>query len=71
MCSLGALVILLVLSCSVSYQGGGLWHMPVSEATSFQQIPFEPNYRKNPKNLDAEKFALITLKVEQGGFTVE
>ena len=29
------------------------------------------NYRKNPKNLDTQKFAVITLKIEQGGFTVE
>ena len=27
-------------------------------------------YRKMPKNSDTRKFAVITLKVEQGGFTV-
>ena len=29
------------------------------------------SYRKNPKNSDTEKFAVITLKYEQGCFTVE
>ena len=28
-------------------------------------------YRKNPKNLDTWKFAVITLKVEQDGFSLE
>ena len=27
--------------------------------------------RKTPKNLDTQKFAVITLTFEQGGFTVE
>ena len=27
--------------------------------------------RKTPKNSDTPKFAVITLKVEQGGFTLE
>ena len=29
------------------------------------------NYCKNPKNSYTEKFAVITLKFEQGGFTIE
>ena len=29
------------------------------------------NYRKTPKNSDTQKFAVITLKVEQDGFTLE
>ena len=28
-------------------------------------------YRKIPKNLDTQKFAVIILKVEQAGFTLE
>ena len=28
-------------------------------------------YRKIPKNSDTRKFAVITLKVEQGGFSLE
>ena len=28
------------------------------------------NYRKTPKNSDTRKFAVIILKVEQGGFTL-
>ena len=28
------------------------------------------SYRKTPKNSDTRKFAVITLKVEQGGFTL-
>ena len=28
-------------------------------------------YRKNPKNSDIQKFAIITLKFEQDGFTAE
>ena len=28
-------------------------------------------YRKNPKILDTRKFAVITLKVEQDGFSLE
>ena len=28
-------------------------------------------YRKNPKNMDTWKIAVINLKVEQGGFTIE
>ena len=28
-------------------------------------------YRENPKNSDTQKFAVITLKVEQGSFTLE
>ena len=28
-------------------------------------------YRKTPKNSDTQKFAVITLKVEQGGITLE
>ena len=28
-------------------------------------------YHKTPKNSDIRKFAVITLKVEQGGFTLE
>ena len=29
------------------------------------------NYRKNPKILDTQKFAVITLKVQQDGFSLE
>ena len=29
------------------------------------------SYRKTPKNSDTPKFAVTTLKVEQGGFTLE
>ena len=29
------------------------------------------DYRKTPKNSNTQKFAVITLKVEQGGFTLE
>ena len=28
-------------------------------------------YRKNPKNLDTQKIAEITLKIEQSGFTIK
>ena len=28
------------------------------------------NYQKTPKNSDTQKFVVITLKFEQGGFTV-
>ena len=28
-------------------------------------------YSKTPKNSNTQKFAVITLKVEQGGFTLE
>ena len=31
----------------------------------------ETIYHKTPKNSDTRKFAVITLKVEQGGFTLE
>ena len=30
-----------------------------------------PYYRKNPKTLDIRKFAVITLKFEQDGFSLE
>ena len=30
-----------------------------------------PKYRKNPKNSDTRKFAVVTLKFEQGEFNVE
>ena len=29
------------------------------------------SYRKTPENLDTWKFAVITLKLEQGDFTLE
>ena len=31
----------------------------------------EKYYRKNPKILDTWKFAVITLKVEKGGFSLK
>ena len=31
----------------------------------------EFDYLKNPKNLEIEKFAVITLKFEQSGLTIE
>ena len=30
-----------------------------------------PSYRKNPKILDTQKFAVITLKIEEDGFSLE
>ena len=33
-------------------------------------ILFSKDYSNIPKNLDTRKFAVITLKVEQGGFTL-
>ena len=32
---------------------------------------FSDRYHKNPKILDTRKFAVITLKVEQDGFSLE
>ena len=37
---------------------------------SFFQI-FRIGYRKNPKILDTQKFAVITLKIEKVGFSLE
>ena len=31
----------------------------------------KPSYRKNPKISDTRKYAVITLKVEQDGFSLE
>ena len=33
--------------------------------------PLLPHYRKFPKTWDTQKFAVITLKVEQGGHILE
>ena len=38
---------------------------------SFQQSDSINEYRKNPKISDTRKFAVITLKVEQDGFSLE
>ena len=35
----------------------------------FLQVLHE--YRRTPKNLDTRKFAVNTITVEQGGFTIE
>ena len=47
----------------------GHWNSKVLNMTFLRQNLGD--YRKNPKNLDTQKFALITLKVEQGGITLE
>ena len=36
-----------------------------------EQCGFTVQYRKNPKISEAQKFAVITLKVEQDGFSLE
>ena len=42
---------------------------PVSFLESIQN--HKVLYRKNPKNSEPETFAVIILKFEQGGFTIE
>ena len=35
------------------------------------QLKQSPSYRKNPKISDTRKFAVITLKVDQDGFSLK
>ena len=35
------------------------------------QLKQSPSYRKNPKISDTQKFAVITLKVDQDGFSLK
>ena len=48
---------------------GGMQLLPV--LTELIQVSTSLFDRKNPKSFDTGKFAVITLKYEQGGFTVE
>ena len=43
----------------------------LQDVTSINRHYLILHYSKTPKNLDTGKFAVIALKVEQGGFTLE
>ena len=48
-------------------------HVHTSSAVLLKKVNmiFNKSYRKNPKISDTRKFAVITLKVEQDGFSLE
>ena len=47
-----------------------LWLLP-NQGSDLQETNQFPDYHKIPKILDTRKFAVITLKVDQRGFTTE
>ena len=59
-------------SCNLGYKCGPdgcpTCECLVAVTTTYQQ---GMSYRKNPKISDTRKFAVITLKVEQDGFSLE